>query len=124
MAWALIVSEFRFLRESLAEILTRAGIMVCGQVDSLAAAVEHAHAQRPEIVLFDMAFPGGVSAAKDLAAALPEASMIALAITETAENPLAWAEAGIADYVPNTGSVNDLMSLIGSAAARVEVIRA
>ena len=111
-ARALIVSEVRFLRESLAEILTRAGITVCGQVGSLAVALAHARAQRPEIVLLDVAVPGVLGAAKDLANDLPEVSVIALAIAETEENVLAWAEAGIAGYVPNTASVTDLVSLI------------
>jgi two-component system nitrate/nitrite response regulator NarL len=113
-ASALIVSEVRFLRESLAEVLTHAaGIHVCGQSGTLAQALAIAQAQRPEIVLLDVAFPGGVQAAKSLSAALPEVSVVALAIAETEENVLAWAEAGIAGYVPNTASVDDLISLIG-----------
>jgi two-component system, NarL family, nitrate/nitrite response regulator NarL len=110
---ALIVSEARFLRESLAEILTRvASIRVCGLSGTLAHALATAQAQRPEIVLLDVAFPGGIQAAARLSAAVPEASVVALAIAETEENVLAWAEAGIAGYVPNTASVDDLVSLI------------
>jgi two-component system nitrate/nitrite response regulator NarL len=109
----LIVSEVCFLRESLAEILTRAGIMVFGQSGTLPLALAIAEARQPEIVLLDVAFPGGVAAAMSLAAALPKASVVALAIAETEENVLAWAEAGIAGYVPNTASVDDLVSLIG-----------
>jgi two-component system nitrate/nitrite response regulator NarL len=112
-ASALIVSEVRFLRESLAEILVRAAnIRVCGQSGTLAHALGIAQVQRPEIVLLDVGFPSGVQAAKGLSAALPEASVVALAIAETEENVLAWAEAGIAGYVPNTASVDDLVSLI------------
>jgi DNA-binding NarL/FixJ family response regulator len=109
----LIVSEVCFLRESLAEILTRAGIVVCGQSGTLPHAIAIAIAQRPEIVLLDVAFPGGTKAAMSLAAAPPKASVVALAIAETEENVLAWAEAGIAGYVPNTASLDDLVSLIG-----------
>src|SRR5262249_37892959 len=60
----------------------------------------------------DVAFPGGIAAAMSLVAAHPQASLVALAIAETEENVLAWAEAGIAGYVPNTASVDDLVSLI------------
>jgi two-component system nitrate/nitrite response regulator NarL len=109
----LIVSEICFLRESLAEILTRAGIVVCGQSGTLPHALAIAQAQQPEIVLLDVAFPGGTAAAMSFAAAPPGASVVALAIAETEENVLAWAEAGIAGYVPNTASVDDLVSLIG-----------
>jgi two-component system nitrate/nitrite response regulator NarL len=110
---ALIVSAVCFLRESLAEILTRAGIGLCGQSDTLPCALAIAMAQRPDIVLLDVAFPDGIKAAMSLAAASPGASVIALAIAETEENVIAWAQAGIAGYVPNTASVEDLVSLIG-----------
>src|SRR5262249_26350718 len=86
---ALIVSEARFLRESLAEILTRAAsIRVCRLSGTLAHALATAQAQRPEIVLLDVAFPGGIQAAARLSAAVPEASVVALAIVETEENVL------------------------------------
>jgi two-component system nitrate/nitrite response regulator NarL len=108
---ALIVSEVCFLGESLADALTGAGMTVCGQVGSLVAALAHAH-MRPEIVLLDVAFPNAVGAARDLAAALPEASLIAFAMPENEESVLAWAESGIAGYVPNTTSVDDLITRI------------
>jgi DNA-binding NarL/FixJ family response regulator len=113
-ASALVVSEVRFLRESLAKILTdAAGIHVCIESDTLAHALAIARAHLPEIVLLDVAFPGGVQAAKSLSTALPGASVVALAIAETEENVLAWAEAGIAGFVPNTASLDDFVSLIG-----------
>ena len=102
-----------FLRESLCEILTRSGVEVCGQSGTLSRALAIATAQRPDVVLLDVTFPGGIGAATSLAVAVPEASVIALAIAETIENVLAWAEAGIAGYVPNTASVEDLVALIG-----------
>lgn len=111
---ALIVSEVRFLRESLAEILDRApGIRVCGHSATLAHALTSAETLRPDIVLLDVAFPGGTQAAVLLRGSIPTASVIALAVAETEENVLAWAEAGIAGYVPSTASVNDLARLIG-----------
>jgi DNA-binding NarL/FixJ family response regulator len=111
---ALVISEVRFLRESLAKILTHAaGIHVCRETGTLAQALAIAQAQQPEIVLLDVAFPGGVQTAKSLSAVLPEVSVVALAIAETEENVLAWAEAGIAGFVPNTASVDDFVSLIG-----------
>lgn len=110
----LIVSEVRFLRESLAEILARApGIAICAHSATLAEALAAAGALRPAIVLLDAAFPGSRAAVARFAAILPQASVIVFALAETEENVVAWAEAGIAGYVPNTSSVNDLISLIG-----------
>jgi two-component system nitrate/nitrite response regulator NarL len=113
LASALVVSEVRFLRESLAKILTHAaGFHVCRETGTLAQALAITQAQQPEIVLLDVAFPGGVETAKCLSAVLPEVSVVAFAIAETEENVLAWAEAGITGFVPNTASVDDFVSLI------------
>jgi two-component system, NarL family, nitrate/nitrite response regulator NarL len=110
---ALIVSEVRFLRESIVEILQRAsGLQVLGESATLAHALLSAVTLRPDIVLLDVAFSGGTKTAARLCAAAPDASVIALAVAETEENVLAWAEAGIAGYVPNTASVSDLALLI------------
>lgn len=111
---ALIVSEVRFLSESLAEILQRSPeLLVRGLSATLAHALASAAMLRPEIVLLDVAFPGGPETAVRLHAAVPEASLVAIAVVETEENVLAWAASGIAGYVPNTASVNDLALLIG-----------
>jgi DNA-binding NarL/FixJ family response regulator len=109
----LIVSDVRFLRETLAQILGRTlGFHVCGQSSTLADALATAEALRPEIVLLDAAFPGGAQAAARLSAAVPGARVVALAVSETEENVLVWAAAGIAGYVPNPASVDDLVVLI------------
>ena len=109
----LIVSEVRFLRESLAEILARVpGIQIRGQSATLADALAAAKALRPAIALLDVTFPGSMGVVAQLSAVIPEMSVVALAIAETEENVIAWAEAGVAGSVPNTASVDDLVSLI------------
>ena len=109
----LVVSEICFLRECLAEILTRyPEIKVCGLSGSLADALAAAGALRPAIVLLDVAFPGSFGIVAKFYSAVPETSVVALAIVETEENVLAWVEAGVAGYVPNTASVDELVSLL------------
>lgn len=111
---ALIVSELRFLRDSLAELLSRvSGIQVCGQASTVASAMALAAAMRPAIVLLDVAFPDGMETAAGLCAALPAVNVIALGVRETEASVLAWAGAGAVGYVPNTASVDDLVSLVG-----------
>jgi DNA-binding NarL/FixJ family response regulator len=111
---ALIVSELRFLRDSLVEVLGRIpDIRVCGQAATLADALASAEAKRPHIVLLDVAFPGGPEAAAALCAIVPHLNVIALGVHETEQDVLAWADAGVVGYVPNTASVEDLISLVG-----------
>jgi two-component system nitrate/nitrite response regulator NarL len=109
----LIVSEVRFFRDSLVEILTReTRIRMCGQAATLSEALASALAIRPAILLLDVAFPGGAETAARLCCAMPDGNVIALGIGETVENVLAWAEAGIAGYIPNTASIEDLITLV------------
>jgi two-component system nitrate/nitrite response regulator NarL len=110
---ALIVSEVRFLRDCLAEILVRyPDIEVCGQSASLTDALDAAHALQPAIVLLDVALPGSFDTVAQFSAVAPAADVVALAIVETEENVLAWAEAGVAGYVPNTASVDELVAML------------
>jgi len=111
---ALIVSELRFLRDSLVEILGRlSDLQVCGQAATLAGALVCAETTRPRIVLLDVAFPAGTETVAALCALVPGVNVIALGVHETEEHVLAWANAGVVGYVPNTASVDDLILLIG-----------
>jgi DNA-binding NarL/FixJ family response regulator len=112
---ALVVSAVvRFLRESLVEILGRALEMPrCEQAATIDDALELARSTPLRVILLDVAFPGGTRSAMRISAAAPDAKLIALWISETEEDVLAWAEAGIAGYVPNTASVDALIGLIG-----------
>jgi two-component system, NarL family, nitrate/nitrite response regulator NarL len=111
---ALVVSQVRFLRESLVEVLVRApGVRVWGQAATLVEALASAEAMGPGILLLDAAFSGGAQSAIQLCSAVRGTVVIVLGVFETEENVLAWAEAGVAGYVPNTASVDDLIQLIG-----------
>jgi DNA-binding NarL/FixJ family response regulator len=109
----LIISQVRFLREGLAEILERAqGIQISGQSSTLVDALAAAARLRPAIVLLDAAFPDRMSAVAELSTVIPESNLIVFAVTETENNVLPWAKAGMVRFVPSTGSVNDVISLI------------
>jgi two-component system, NarL family, nitrate/nitrite response regulator NarL len=110
---ALVVSAVRFLPESLVGILGRALKMPrCEQAATLDDALELSRSTPLGVVLLDVAFPGGTRGAMRISAAAPDAKLIALWISETEEDVLGWAEAGIAGYVPNTASVDALIGLI------------
>jgi DNA-binding NarL/FixJ family response regulator len=109
----LIVSEVRFLRDSLAEVLARLPtVQICGQAASLAQAVAAVEQLHPSILLLDVGLPGGRQSAAKFSAEHPAIRVVAFGIAETEEHVLAWTAAGIAGYVPNTASVDDLIALV------------
>jgi DNA-binding NarL/FixJ family response regulator len=106
-----IISGVRFLRDSLAEILGRVpALHICGEAADLTEALT---ATRPDIFLLDAAIPGGTETSRKLAEAAPGTRIIVIGVGETVERILAWAEAGIAGYVPDTASIDELILLIG-----------
>ena len=107
----LVISAVRLLRESLVEILGRSG-RPCAGADTLIAALASALSRPPALILLDSAVLEGPPAVTRIARAHPAARLVVFGIAETEENVLAWVEAGVAGYVPNTASVADLLTLI------------
>jgi len=109
----LIVSDIRFLREGLAEVLARDGAFaVVGTAADLDDAIEIARVHRPQVMLLDAAFPNGLAAARTLGDMNPQLPIVALALAETEDDVIAWAEAGISGYVPRTAALADLVGLL------------
>jgi len=109
----LIISDIRFLREGLAEVLSRDGAFaVIGTAADLDDAVEIARTRRPQVILLDAVFPNGLAAARTLGDMTPRIPIVALALTETEDDVIAWAEAGISGYVPRTAAMADLIGFL------------
>jgi DNA-binding NarL/FixJ family response regulator len=109
----LIVSEVRFLREALAELLRRdSAVAVLGLYADIDQAIAGSFSQQPDIVLLDASFPDGAAAVRRLHIAVPGPLVVVLAVAETAENVIAWAEAGATGYVPQTTALADLVSIL------------
>jgi two-component system, NarL family, nitrate/nitrite response regulator NarL len=109
----LIISDIRFLREGLAEVLARDGAFsVVGAAADLEDAIEIARVLRPQVMLLDAVFPNGLAAARTLGDMNPQIPIVALALTETEDDVIAWAEAGISGYVPRTAALADLVGLL------------
>jgi DNA-binding NarL/FixJ family response regulator len=109
----LIVSHVRFLRESLGEIFghdTRCTVV--GLCADLPTTLATCATLRPEVVLLDAAFPDALSAVGRIRGATPRSQVVALAVTETEQTVIAWAEAGIAGYVPSTAALGDLSAML------------
>jgi two-component system, NarL family, nitrate/nitrite response regulator NarL len=108
-----IVSEVRFLRESLAEFLERdPSVSVVGLCADLAEVVALRPPLGADVVLMDAALRDGVAAASRTCQIKPDIRIIAYAVRETKEDVIAWAEAGVIGYVPDTAALADLVRLI------------
>ena len=80
----LVVSQVCFLRETLAEILSRsASLRVRWTAASLEEALQAVRAHFPAIVLIDAAFPAGRSAAAEIVEATPGSALIVFGLCET-----------------------------------------
>jgi DNA-binding NarL/FixJ family response regulator len=87
-------------------------IDVIGHHGSLGEALHPSRVQRADLFLVDAAFTDGLQAVDRIRKAAPAVLIVAFAVIETEENILAWAEAGVAGYVPSTAGLADLTSLV------------
>ena len=109
----LVVSDVRFLREALAELLRRDQMF---SIVELAAEVGEALAKtrdlQPNVVLIDAALLDGVKTIRPMRELAPHVRAVVLAVVETEESIVAWAEAGVAGYIPRTAALADLITLL------------
>jgi len=109
----LIVSDVRFVHEALSDVLrNRSSIVLVATAENRAEAKERALALRPNAILLDTGLAEGIGIVADLAAAVPDILVIAMAVAETEHEILAWIEAGIAGYVRRSSSIADLIDTI------------
>jgi DNA-binding NarL/FixJ family response regulator len=111
-----ILSDIRFLRESLLEIFRSSReVKVLGQAAEFGEALDRSLSMRPDILLIDTAFPEGLAAARRIKQLAPQVRIIALALAETQEDVVAWAEAGISGYVPRSTGLSDVVVILQKA---------
>ena len=109
----IIVSRVRLIRECLSQALSSdPSIQVLEVCAELGHALESIESLRPGMVLLDAAFRGGSSVASQLGRMFPRTQIVAVALSETEDTILDWAEAGIAGYVPDTASMRELPILL------------
>src|SRR5258708_6766826 len=98
----LILSDIRFMREALADVLGREAqaIRTVSVVADIGEAIALMRADLPDLILIDAALPDGLAAARRLRSQAPGIQLIVLAVAETEAEVIAWAEAGASGYVP------------------------
>jgi two-component system nitrate/nitrite response regulator NarL len=110
---AYILSEVQFLYESLSQALASGpGFRVIGHCSTVAAILDATKSSRPDLILMDASFSGGVAAVRQILAATMQVRVVVLAVTETEETVLSWIRAGVSGYIPNTTRLVDLTRLL------------
>jgi two-component system nitrate/nitrite response regulator NarL len=110
-----ILVGVRLYREGLERFLqAHASVEVIGSSARPSEAIDRIHDLRPDVVLVDLGMVDGRSAARRIRMA-SEARVVALAVSETGAEVVAWAEAGMAGYVSRDGSLDDLVATIERA---------
>jgi DNA-binding NarL/FixJ family response regulator len=110
-----VVSDIRLYRDGIGAILEHHR---CGEIvgsASLDDAMEQAPPARPEILLIDASLIDGPHAPRRLRELLSGLKVVAFAVSETGDQLIACAEAGIAGYVPRNASGEELAGVLRSA---------
>lgn len=105
----LILSDIRFFREGLAEILARDHPYHIVVAATVAEAFDVVRMIPPDMVLIDTTLPDGLAAAARLHELAPDVRLVALAVAEIDAEIIAWAEAGVCGYLPRSAALYDLV---------------
>ena len=123
MTRILVVGDIRLYCDGVAAHLDHSdGLSVIGVATDRSTAIEAARGGRPDVVLLDMAIADSLTLVRELRAAAPSTRVVALTIPEVERAVVACAEAGVAGYVPRTGSLADLVTVVRSAARNESIV--
>lgn len=105
----LVLSDVRLYREGVAAALDRRdSITIVATACTVSEAIARIESEHARVVVVDMATQDSLAAVRAIAAAHAGAKVVALAIDERATDIPAYAEAGLAGYVPCDATIDDL----------------
>jgi len=111
----IILSDIRFIREGLADVIARDGAFrIAGVAADIEQACSLARASPPRVILVDTSIADGVCAVGRLRDFARDAKIIAFALIETESEVISWARAGIYGYIPRDASLTALVGLLHS----------
>jgi len=119
-----VVVSVRLYRDGIADALRRdPRFRVAGSAASLEDAETHLRslAHPPDVMLVDLDLPEGAVVARLLHAGWPSVGIVVLAVGESDEDILSWAEAGVAGLVSRDATLAELLDAV-EAAAHAEVL--
>lgn len=115
-ARVLLVDDHDVVREGLRALLRRRDeLVVVGEADSVASAIEVARATQPDVVIMDVRLPDGtgVQACREIRAERPDTKVIMLTSYADDEAVLASIMAGASGYLLKQTRGQDLLDAIG-----------
>jgi two-component system, NarL family, nitrate/nitrite response regulator NarL len=110
-----VASSIRLYREGLAASLARDGRLQLVAAVDLNEAVHTNAGLRPDAVVLDASTSAGLGVARDLKCADPALPVIGFGISETATDVIGCAEAGLAGFIDQNGSVDNLVAAVRDA---------
>jgi two-component system, NarL family, nitrate/nitrite response regulator NarL len=112
-----VVADIPIHREGLRHALARrTGLEVVGTAGSSPEALEPIAELRPDVVVVDVAASDGVAAVRTVFDTVPDAGVVAVALTASDADLVACAEAGATGYVAREEDVGDMDAVIKSVA--------
>jgi DNA-binding NarL/FixJ family response regulator len=109
----LIVAAVRLYREGMAASLDkRERLLVVGTARNRVEALDLVSAHSPDVVVLDMATGESVDLVRTLRATMPELKTVAFGVEGDEREIIAFAQAGVAGYVPSDASIDALTSAI------------
>lgn len=109
----LLVWGVRFTRECIAQLLESDPLAtVVGQCANLSEATALSLAAQADIVLLDGRIPEGTAAVRRALDIAPEMRVVVCSVSEAEDEVIAWAEAGVIGYIPQTAALADFVRLI------------
>jgi DNA-binding NarL/FixJ family response regulator len=91
---------------------------IVGEAGDAAGALALARAELPDVIILDIAMPGGgLSAAREIAAACPATRIVMLTVSEDEDDLLAAVKAGASGYVLKGAGAGELVRVIRSVHA-------
>ena len=107
-----IVSEVCFLCEALAATLERDRSVLAVRCATPAETVAQSLAAQADVLLVDGALRDGPDTVRRLRQIAPDRPIVAYGVQETGEEVIAWAEAGVTGYLPNTARLDQIAQLV------------
>jgi len=109
----LILSDVRFVREGLSEVLARDNAFsIVGLAVDVEQACAVARSSGPLTVLVDTALPHGIKAVWTLRECATTLKIVAFALAEVETEVIAWAQAGICGYIPRNTPLSGMVGML------------